>query len=303
MDLWACQNGDWFCADRLSVGVDDVGFLLGATVTERFRTFRHEVFRLNEHLARMCHSLGIIGLDADRIASQVEQAVPEFVVRNRGRIADADDWSIIAFATPGEAGLPASHARMPTVCVHGYPLPFDRWARQYESGVAVVISDVRQVPESCWPPDLKCRSRMHYYLADLHAARAQPGARAILLDQDGNIGEATTANVVVYHADEGLVSPSAEHILFGVSVGVLRELARSICVPFVTRPLSADELRAADEVLLTSTSICVVPVVACDGAPIGTGRPGPMFARLLSAWNELAGIDIAAQARRFATRT
>jgi branched-subunit amino acid aminotransferase/4-amino-4-deoxychorismate lyase len=294
---WAYQNGDWIASRELCIAVDDLGFLLGATVTERFRTFRGRVFRLDDHLARMRHSLEIVALDAGRIVAELGRAVPEFVARNGGQIAEDDDWSIIAFATPGVLG-----DNRPTLCVHGYALPFARWATQYDAGVSVVISDVRQVPESCWPPELKCRSRMHFYLADRRAAELQPGARAILLDQDGYVGEATTANVVVYRAAEGLVSPPAEHILCGVSLGVVRELAAKLDVPFVMRRLNVDELRTAEEALLASTSICVLPIVACDGRPIGSGQPGPMFRRLLSAWNDLVGLDVAEQARRCSAR-
>jgi branched-subunit amino acid aminotransferase/4-amino-4-deoxychorismate lyase len=294
---WAYLNGRWAPGSELSIGVDDLGFLLGATVTERLRTFRGRVFRLDEHLSRLRHSLAIVGLPADEIAGQVGEAIGEFVTRNSGLIAADDDWSILAFATPG-----ASSVGPPTVCVHGYPLPFSRWASQYEDGVRVVISDVRQIPPQTLPPELKCRSRMHYYLADQRAAAAQPGARAILLDEDGFVAEATTANVLVYRAGEGLVSPPTEHILFGVSLGVVQELAAKMDVPFIQRPLSIGELRAAKEVMLTSTSVCLLPVVECDGRPIGDGRPGAHYRRLLAAWTDLVGTDIAAQARRFAER-
>jgi branched-subunit amino acid aminotransferase/4-amino-4-deoxychorismate lyase len=289
---WAYRNGEWIESAALCVAVDDVGFLLGATVTERFRTFRGEVFRLDEHLARMRHSLEIVSLAAGEIVAELGRAVPEFVRRNQSHLAADDDWSIVAFVTPGPMD-----AAQPTVCVHGHRLPFGRWAAQYEDGLAVVVSDVRQVPENCWPPELKCRSRMHYYLADRRAAASQAGARAILLDQEGYIGEATTANVVIYRVGEGLLSPPADHILAGVSLGVMRELSAAIGVPFVMRRLSVDELQSADEAMLTSTSICLLPIVTCDGRPIGTARPGAIYRRLLAAWNELVGLDVAEQAR------
>jgi branched-subunit amino acid aminotransferase/4-amino-4-deoxychorismate lyase len=52
----------------------------------------------------------------------------------------------------------------------------------------------------------------------------------------------------------------------------------------------------ADEVLLTGTSICVLPVTRFNQRPIGAGRPGEVFSRLLAAWSESVGLDIAAQA-------
>jgi branched-subunit amino acid aminotransferase/4-amino-4-deoxychorismate lyase len=143
---------------------------------------------------------------------------------------------------------------------------------------------------------------MHYYLADRAAAAQRPGARAILLDQDGFVAEASTANVLLYREGEGLVSPPHDHILAGVSLGVVRELAGQIGVPFITRPLSVAELHAADEAMLTSTSICVLPIVECDGRAVGNGNPGPIYRRLLTAWSELVGLDVAEQARRLANR-
>jgi branched-subunit amino acid aminotransferase/4-amino-4-deoxychorismate lyase len=294
---WAYLNGRWIPGTELSIAVDDVGFLLGATVTERLRTFRGQVFRLDEHLARLRHSLEIVGLDAAGIAAEIAEAVPEFIERNRPQLSPDDDWSILAFATPGISG-----SGRPTVCVHGHPLQFQLWASRFETGLPVVISDVRQIPPQCLPPELKCRSRMHFYLADRRAAAIQPGARAILLDDGGRIAEATTANVLVYRQAEGLVSPPKENILFGVSLSVVQEIASRLSVPFTTRPLTVEDFRSADEAMLASTSVCLLPIVECDGQPIGDGRPGPMCRRLLAAWGELVGVDIAAQARQCASR-
>jgi branched-chain amino acid aminotransferase len=290
-------NGCWLPASQLSIAVDDVGFLMGATVTERLRTFRGEVFRLEEHLQRLRRSLQIVELATEEITSHIAHAVPEFVARNRELIAEDDDWSILAFATPGIWGT-----GQPTVCVHGYPLQFQQWATFYDSGLPVVVSDVRQIPPQTLPPELKCRSRMHFYLADRQAAAAQPGARAVLLDQQGYVAEATTANLIVYRAGEGLVSPPREHILWGVSLGVVQELAAKLGLPFHMRRVTVEDLCTADEAMLASTSVCLLPVVQCNQRPIGEGRPGHVFRQLLEAWTEMVGVDIAAQARGCAAR-
>ncbi|HEX3598953.1 MAG TPA: aminotransferase class IV [Lacipirellulaceae bacterium] len=294
----AYLSGEWISNTDLRLAVDDIGFMLGAAVTERLRTFRGKVFRLDEHIARLKGSLDIIGAASEKIAAEIAQVIPEFVRRNQALIDPDDDWAIAAFVTPGVAG-----SGKPTVCVYGYPLPFQQWATMFDTGVPVVISQHHQVPTNCWPAELKCRSRMHYYLADLEAAKRRPGARAIVLDQDGYVAESTTANVVAFREGKGLVSPPLDHILFGVSLGVVKELADELGIPFTMRQLSVDEFLAADEALLASTSICVLPIVECEGKPIGTGRPGPIFQRLLTAWGKLVGLDIADQARRFANRS
>jgi branched-subunit amino acid aminotransferase/4-amino-4-deoxychorismate lyase len=144
---------------------------------------------------------------------------------------------------------------------------------------------------------------MHYYLADLKARRIEPGARAILLDAGRHVLEASTANICIYRRGEGLISPPKSKILPGVSIGVVAELARTREIPFLYRDLTVDELIHADEVLLCSTSPCVWPVLRLNGQPVGNGMPGETFRRLLTAWSDLVGVDIQAQAERFAQRS
>jgi branched-subunit amino acid aminotransferase/4-amino-4-deoxychorismate lyase len=115
--------------------------------------------------------------------------------------------------------------------------------------------------------------------------------------------EASTANVLIYLAREGLVSPPREAILPGVSVGMLEELAEALQIPFVRRRLEPADIAAAGEVMLCSTSPCVWPVTRFNGRPIGDGQCGPVAKSLLAAWSQRVGVDIVAQAARFAGRS
>jgi branched-subunit amino acid aminotransferase/4-amino-4-deoxychorismate lyase len=100
----------------------------------------------------------------------------------------------------------------------------------------------------------------------------------------------------------GFVSPPRDKILPGVSVATLEDLAGQLRIPFVHRDLSVEDIWTADEAFLSSTSPCLLPVVAVDGRPIGSGQPGPVFRRAIEAWSQLVGVEIVEQARRFATR-
>jgi branched-subunit amino acid aminotransferase/4-amino-4-deoxychorismate lyase len=291
-------NGEWIDASSICLPLDDIGFLLGATVVERLRTFSHQPFRVDDHVRRLRRSLEIVGWDAARLAAEVERALRDFPGRNAAHMAPDDDWSLVALLTPGKT----PDAAQPTVCVHGFPLPFAGWAQKFEEGVALRIVSVRQVPASCWPPEMKCRSRIHYYLADREAARYEPDSRALLLDQDGFVGEASTANVVCYFRDRGLVTPQLAKVLPGISQEVLFELAREQGVSHAEDDLTPERFMAADEIFLTSTSVCLMPVVRVDGRQIGTGRPGPLFQRFMAAWTRHVGVDIVEQARQFAVR-
>ena len=129
-----------------------------------------------------------------------------------------------------------------TVILHTYPLPFRLWHEKYERGQALAIPPTRQVPGACWPSALKCRSRMHYYLADREAQAMEPGARALLLDTDGYVTEASTANVLAFRAGEGLVSPPYSKVLPGISLAEAAELAHEMGESLTERDLTPEDL-------------------------------------------------------------
>jgi branched-subunit amino acid aminotransferase/4-amino-4-deoxychorismate lyase len=299
----AFLNGDFLPASALCVPVYDAGFVLGATVTEQLRTFAGRLFHLDEHLARLRRSLEIIGLESPVTWSSLADGAQGVVDENRKLIEQDDDLGLSIFATPG-AYLPLADGRMhgPVVAMHSYPLPFGRWAELYDRGCALVTTPVQQIPAECWPAELKCRSRMHYYLADLTAQKRDSESRALLLNREGHVTETATANVLTYHEGSGLASPREETVLHGISLAFVRELAERLGIAFVERDLSLDDVASAHEVLLTSTPNAILPVTRLNGRAIASGRPGDVFRRLLRAWDEAVGVDIAGQAKRFASR-
>jgi branched-subunit amino acid aminotransferase/4-amino-4-deoxychorismate lyase len=301
-------NGRWIPVSTAAVSVSDAGFILGATVAEQLRTFAGKIFHLDDHLARLAQSLEIVGLQPGMSGEEFARTAHELVARNHALLLPGDDLALSIFVTPGDypsygekrrtGGSPAVVSPSPAVCLHTYPLPFHRWAERYREGQALATTDVEQVSPRCWPPNLKCRSRMHYYLADRQAAARDPQARALLLDAQGFVTEASTANVLIYRAGEGLAWPPTRKVLPGISLAVVAELARQLGIPCGERELSTDDVASADEALLSSTPFCLLPVTRLDGRAIGAGRPGPLFARLIAAWSEMAGIDIVGQAER-----
>lgn len=302
MEPLAYLNGHFIPASKLSIPVFDAGFVQGVTIAEQLRTFGGRLFRLEEHLRRLERSLHVVGIpDVDALG--LASAAEELAERNHKLLAEGDDLGLCLFVTPGPYFAMAMDAEIaPTVAMHTFPVPFQVWADKYANGQRLAVVDVRQVPGNCWPIELKCRSRMHYYLADRAARQADPSARALLLDQDGFVTEASTANVVIFRQDEGLVSPPQEKILPGVSVATLQDLATELGLQFRHRDLTVEDVRASDEVILTSTSPCLLPVSAIDGQSIGAQMPGNIFTQAIAAWSELVGIDITEQARRFADR-
>lgn len=297
-------NGRWLPLSSVGVSVFDTGFVMGVTVAEQLRTFGGKIFQLERHLARLARSLASIGIAPQPALPEIGQIAEELATQNAKLLDPADDQQVTIFVTPGIAPSYQTLSPQvgPTVCVHTQPLSFGQWADKYESGDALVVTDVMQIPSQCWPPELKCRSRMHYFLADKQARERDPGARALLLNELGLVTEASTANLLLYDRHRGLISPPKEHILPGVTVAVLEELAGTLGIPFLCEEIHVSQVAQAEEVLLCSTSPVVWPVARFNGQSINTARFGEISRRLRAAWKEVVGVDIEAQARQFAAR-
>jgi branched-subunit amino acid aminotransferase/4-amino-4-deoxychorismate lyase len=299
----AYLNGQLIPASQLAVPVFDAGFVLGATITEQLRTFNGRLFRLEAHLDRFERSLEMAGVQLTFSREQLAHMASDLAALNHALLAEGDDLGLCLFATPGPyAAMAPRDAQRPMVALHTYPLPFRFFADKYEAGESLFVPDVRQTSPRVLPRELKCRSRMHYFLADQQARAIDPQSRALLLDEDECVLEATTANVLVYRKSMGLLSPPRERILPGISVAATQELAHKAGIPQRESELRLPDVASADEVLLTSTSTCILPVVRLNGRPIGEGAAGPVFRQLLAAWGQLVGVDIARQAHQFRDR-
>ena len=305
----AWLNGQFILRQSLCLPVGDAGFVLGATVSEQLRTFNGRLFLPELHGKRLAESLAIVGIVPTESIESLFQAAAELATHNHALSTQAldaaglhaqagGDLGLVIFLTPGNQ--PAQHAgrgSAPFVAIHTFPLAFSIWARAYTTGLPLRSVAVRQVPEACWPLQAKVRSRLHYFLADREANAAEQGARAVVCHSDGRISETSTANIAIVRGNT-ISTPPPTDALVGVSLGYTQQLAQSQGLMWQQRSLRQADLENADEILLTSTPNCLLPATRYNGQPVGTGRPGPIFQRLLGAWSQSVGVDIAAQACR-----
>jgi branched-chain amino acid aminotransferase len=301
----AYLDGAWVPASQALLPVTDAGFVQGVTVAEQLRTFNGQLFELPRHLSRLQRSLAIVGVELPVGVEELAKLAQELASRNHALLQPGDDLGLSMFVTPGiySTFVATGAVPGPFLGMHTYPIPFASWAHKYEQGEKLVVTDVKQVPNDCWPVELKCRSRMHYYLADRAAREIEPGARAALLDHNGCVTEASTANLLIYRHSEGIISPPRASILPGVSVAVLAELASALQIPWSERDLTVEDCATANEILLCSTSPCVWPVTRFNGKTISNGMAGPIATKLLAAFGQRVGVDIAGQAKQFSTRS
>ena len=80
--------------------------------------------------------------------------------------------------------------------------------------------------------------------------------------------------------------PKSNLILPGITYDVVVELARDAGLPLELRDIAEAEVRAADELWVTSSSKEILAIVSLDGRPIGDGKPGPVFRRMFALYQE-----------------
>jgi branched-subunit amino acid aminotransferase/4-amino-4-deoxychorismate lyase len=292
-------SGKMLPASQAHVAIFDAGVVLGATVTEMTRTFRQSPFKLREHLERLYRSLKYTRMEVGLSVDQFEAVSRELVEHNARLLPEGGELGMVHFVTAGElpvyAGMAGRPANMtPTVCAHTFPMPWQLWAKKYRTGSHLVTPSTRHVPPECYDPKMKYRSRMHYYLADKEAQLVDPDAAALLLDLQGNVTETSGANFLIVERGT-IVSPTTRNILPGISRAMVIELAAKLGIPFAERDLQVYNVLNADEAFTSTTPYCILPVTKVNGVPIATGRPGPIYRRLLAAWSEHVGVDIERQ--------
>ena len=295
-------NGEMIPASQAHIAIYDAGVVLGATVTEMTRTFRHRPFRLEDHLARLYRSLKYVRFDVGMREEEMAATTHRLIEHNVGLIGPDEELGIIHFVTAGEfrvyAGSAGGSGKVPpTVCIHSFPMPFHLWASFFEEGIHVVTPSTRHVPPQCVDPKMKYRSRLHFYLADQETHLVDPRASSLLLDLDGNVTEMSGGNFLIVR-DGTILSPTTRNILPGISRQTVIELAEQLGIPFVERDIQVHDVVNADEAFESTTPFCIAPVTRINGIPIGDGKPGPITKRLLEAWSALVGLDIVEQFRR-----
>ncbi|QDV62888.1 aminotransferase class IV [Crateriforma conspicua] len=252
------QNGRWYDTPPPRIDSTDVGFRQGVTAVERLRTYHGQPFQTDRHLRRWWDTVEVLGIASLPSKDSFTALVDELIERNRATIDVHGDVGITWLATPG------SEQGSPTCILQIQSLDHQRHQRWARSGQPLVITDVTQPPPTSWSRQIKTRCRLHYYLADQQAKRRQPDAAGVLLDGDGSITETSTCNLAIL-SQGTLCSPPKDRILHGVTQAVVECIAGDLGIGWTLAPITPQQLRNADEVLLMGTDAGVWFAGEVDG--------------------------------------
>jgi len=269
-------NGKLLPAEQASVSVLDRGFIFGDGVYELVPVYSRVPFRLDEHLARLERSLGETKIRNPYSRAQWRSHLY--------RLVDAqafDDQGVYFQVTRGVAKRDHAFPKdgEPTVFMMSNPLVNPPQAQVEKGASAVSAQDNRWL--RC---DIKSISLIGNCL--LRQLSAEAGAAETILIRDGKLTEASASNVFIVKRGVIQSPPKTNLILPGITYDVVVELARANALPLEFRDVSEAELRAADEVWVTSSSKEILAIVELDGKRIGDARPGPVFRRMYELYQE-----------------
>ncbi len=280
---FASVNGTVLPAEEARVSVLDNGFAFGDSVYEVLRTYGGRPFEPGRHFRRLRASAARLGIPVPGSDASLLAQVDALLAR----AADPESYiRIVVSRGLGDCSYNFDRVQGPTVVMIQKPLP-GHPARHYESGIKVAAVDVRRNHPRALDPAIKSSNLLNNILA-VREAQSRGAEEPVLLNQEGLVAEGASTNVFLARGGTVATPPLSAGILAGITREVVLELLPTLGIPFREEPLRLEDLLAAHEVFMTSTTREVVPVARVDETEIGDGRPGPLTRRVMEAFRAYA---------------
>ncbi|WP_332827792.1 D-amino acid aminotransferase [Ramlibacter sp.] len=277
-------NGEISTVRDAKVSVLDRGFIFGDGVYEVVPAYEGRPFRFDEHMARLDRSLGEMRirnpLDRAGWRKVVEQLIAAYA-QYAGKKPAETNQLVYLQVTRGVAMR--DHVMPPDI----EPTVFAMANRLY-----IYTPEERARGVSCVTADDFRWKKAHIKSLSLAGAvlsrqmSADVGGNETIMFRDGWLSEAAASNVWLVQGGKVLGPPKDNLVLEGIRYGLIEEICRKAGIPFELRPVSREEVLAADEIILSSATKEVVPCTVLDGQPVGNGRPGPIYERLFSGYQQ-----------------
>lgn len=271
-------------AKKARVSVFDHGFLYGDGIYETVRAYDYRVFHWPEHYRRLRNSARRIALRCPWSSPYLLRSIERVLRANREPNASV---RITVARGPGPLGLDPSVCPKPTLVLLLHPArPLEKL---WKTGVSIGIPRVRRNHPACLDPRIKSNNSLNTILAKMEAQKMGV-FEAVLLNLEGYLTEGTTSNIFFVKKNV-IYTP-------GLSCGLLEGVTRAAVIKFARRAryrvlegrYTLADLRKADEIFLTSTTLEIVSVIkVVASTAFWSGRPGPVTRRLHQLFRRLPG--------------
>ncbi len=292
-------NGSIVPEGQVLIPYRDKSWKSGDGAFDITRTFNGAAFRLVEHIERFYRSLRYVRIDPGISPKEMVSVSEEVIARNEHLRATHGDWWVTQRVSRGvdAVGDEGWEHTGPNLVIDVTPLPLTARATMYRDGAEVMTTTMRRTAPSMLSPRAKMNNYLNMIVAGQPIKAARPDAWPLLLDENGNLAEGQGSNIFIVE-DGRLRTPRDRYVLPGVSRQMTMDLAAKLGIPCAEADIDLFDAANADEIFLTSTSLCILPVSSFDGQPVGPtpwAGAGPVTQRLTDAYAAEVGCDFVQQ--------
>lgn len=279
-------DGQFYDEANAKISVFDHGLLYGDGVFEGIRMYHNRVFKLREHIERLYWSAKAILLDMPMTPEEMIAATVETCRQNGLR-----DGYIRLLVTRGKGTLGLDPRRCPKASVIIIAANIQLYPEKYyQEGLTIVTVPTTRMQVNSVNPAIKSLNYLNNILARIEANNAGV-EEAIMLNTEGFVAECTGDNIFIVQKGKLFTPPLSAGALYGITRNTVLDAAKELGVATAEPNLTRYDIYNADEMFLTGTAAEIIPVVKVDGRVIGTGKPGPVTAKLLAAFREKTKTD------------
>ena len=279
--LLALVDGRLVDTREAAISVFDAGFQSGDAVWEGLRVYDGTVFRLAQHLRRLADSAKALKITLPLPIEEIGAAVDVTLAANDLR-HDAHVRLMVTRGARSTSGMdPRNAPSTGCLVIVAEPKPVP----DVPTPQSLRTSSIRRPGPQTVDPGIHHANQLNSILARLEVQDTGVDA-ALMLDQDGYVAEADTANIFCLTGGR-LRTPYATSCLHGITRGIVLGLGVELDMSAREDRLTLFDLYGADEVFVTGTICELVPVTMIDDRPVGSGAPGPGWRRLLDAYRDL----------------
>jgi D-alanine transaminase len=283
-------NGEFTKLSEAKVSVMDRGFVFGDGVYEVAPVYGGQPFRFEQHMARLGRSLAELRIKNPMTTVQWAQVVQKLIQNYAalsGTKPEDSDQLIYIQITRGVAmrdhAMPTNIEPTVFIMSNGMKPPSEE---QRNQGVACVTAD-----DFRWA---KAHIKSTSLLGAVFARQISVDADAVetVMFRNGYLSEAAACNVWVVKDGKVLGTPKDNLVLEGIRYGLIEDICRKLGLDFELRRISRAEVLQADELLLSSATKEVLPITTLDGQPVGSGQPGPVYAKLYTGYQQAKAVAL-----------
>jgi branched-chain amino acid aminotransferase len=297
---WAYHGGELVRVGDIRLSPATHALNYGTGVFEGIRAYWNErrgslqVLKMREHYERFERSCRLLHIELPNTVDELCDVTLEILSRNAPR----EDTYVrpLAYKAAESVGVNLEGETELSI----FTVPMGNYVEL--TGLKVCVSSWRRTPDNAIPARAKCTGSYVNTALAVDEAHMAGYDDAIFLTQDGQVSEASAANIFLVRKGQLITPPVTADILEGITRDAVMELAdKELGLPVIEREVGRTELYAADEVFLSGTGFQIAPVVEVDDRPVGTGSIGPVaehlqelyFKAARGEWEEYADWTVA----------